>query len=116
MNSSRLLATLMVLLIAFSYCIGVRSAWAEGPFDVDDPGGNGRSRTHVIGGDSGSGDGSDGNENALRSGSGTTGGDWFTSLVLRVSFDLLFDHFFVISQSPTTTAPATSGSSANRKQ
>lgn len=106
MKSSRSIATLLVMLIAFGCLIGVQFVRAEGPFDVDNSTGGGRTGTTTGFGDSGQPDGDDEMVAPIRKASAFIGGDWFTGIILRVSFAYVYDHLIVDTPSNDKPSPA----------
>lgn len=91
MNKPRSIITILVTLIAIGCIVNVQFVRAEGPFDVDNSGGSGRGPGTTVINDPNDGDDSDGNDSALRCSTGTIGGDWITGLILRWTFEALFD-------------------------
>ncbi len=117
MNSSRSIATLLVMLIAVGCLVGIPPAKAEGPFDVDNstnPANRG-SGTLVVQPDD-HGIGSDGNTAVLRSATGIIGGDWFTGIVSRLALKLFYAKQLEQQQGPSKTkSPAVDGARASSR-
>ena len=95
MKSSRSIATLLVMLIAFGCLSGVQFVRAEGPFDVDNSTGGSRTGTTTGFGDPGQPAGDDEIVTPIRKASSFVGVDWFTGIILRVSFAYVYDHLIV---------------------
>lgn len=114
MNSSRSIATLLVMLIAIGCLVGIPPVKAEGPFDVDNSAGGGRGPgTTAIQPDDQNG--SDGNTAVLRSATGFTGGDWFTGIVSRLVIELFYAKQLETQGPSKTKTPAVGAARTNSR-
>lgn len=117
MKSPRSIATFLVMLIAFGCLCGVQFVRAEGPFDVDNTSGGSQTNWTTSIGEPEQPedpDGEDGIAVPHRKASGVIGGGWFSNLMLRVSFEFIYDHLIVTKGTKDTQDPVSVTVAADR--